>query len=593
MTLRLTLAVALACACINATAQSRSNTTDDEQLALSLSTSLPGLRTPEGSPARTPGLRNEPDSMPVFELSPTPLSSETIDLTAEHEDLFMRLRSGFSIPNLDNDLVLYHQQWYLNRPDYLRRMVERSRRYMHHIIEELERRGMPTELALLPMVESAYNPLAYSRANASGLWQFIPSTGKNFKLQQNWWVDQRRDVIASTAAALDYLQSIYEMHGDWHLALASYNWGEGAVGRAIAKNRAKGLPTDYQSLTMPPETRNYIPKLQALKNIFGNPELVRQLGLAPLPNRPYFTTIVWPANIDVDVAAKLAEVPVDEFLALNPANNRPVIAADTPLVLPTNKVDTFMSNLDRRQSNDKPLSYWRSYTTRPGEKLETLAPRFGITLESLKAANGIVGRLRPPPGFTLLVPAPDGSGSIEPAAMLAQPRLPAADPTPTSTARSYVARKGDTLASVARRNGMSVAELKKLNRLSSERLPPGTKLTLAAPPEPAARVRTTLAVSKAGSNVTDKRLAAASNSPPAKGKAQTSARNATGKPTAVAAQAAKKPRITRYTVRKGDTLASIARHFKVDADDLMRWNHVSASTLQPGRTLTIQLASND
>ena len=237
---------------------------------------------------------------------------------------------------------------------------------------------MPTELAFLPMVESAYNPMAYSRAHASGLWQFIPSTGKNYNLKQDWWMDQRRDVLAATSAALDYLQTIYDMHGDWFLALASYNWGEGAVARAIRKNEAKGLPTDYQSLTMPAETRNYVPKLQALKNIFSNPQLVASLSLPSVPNRPYFATVTPASNIDVEVAAKLAEMPVQEFVALNPAHNRPVIKSETPLVIPAEKLETFQANLENHQEEDKPLSNWQTYTLRPGEKLEKVAPRFGI-----------------------------------------------------------------------------------------------------------------------------------------------------------------------------------------------------------------------
>jgi len=585
------LALALACVFLDATAQTSSATDDDN--ALKLATSLPGLRAPEAGSSAA-GLRPDAgDALPVFELPPVALASKPIDLTAEHEDLFVRLRSGFSIPDINNDLVLYHQQWYLNRPDYLRRVVERSRRYLHHVVEELEQRGMPTELALLPMVESAYNPMAYSRAKASGLWQFIPSTGKNFKLRQDWWVDQRRDVIASTSAALDYLQAIYEMHGDWQLALASYNWGEGAVGRAIAKNRAKGLPTDYLSLTLPPETRNYVPKLQALKNIFGNPELIARLGLSPVPNQPYFTTVAWPANIDIEVAAKLAEMPVEEFVALNPAHNRPVITADTPLVLPAEKVATFMHNLDQRQSSEKPLSFWQTYTLRPGEKLENLAPRFGMSLANLKAVNGIKGRLKLSPGFTVLVAAPDGAGTLETAALAAQPRLPEADPTPVK-ARTYVVRKGDTLAGIARQNGLSLAALKNLNRKAADRPAPGTRLALAAPEAQrgttATAARATVAASgKPGVS----RIAANDRSratPPARASATPT--RADGKATKLAAQK-KAPKLTRYTVQRGDTLASIARRFKVDANDVQRWNKVSAKTLQPGNTLTIELASSN
>ena len=425
---------------------------------------------------------------------------QVIDLTKAPDDLFERIRRGFAMPDLDDDLVRHHQQWYLERPDYLRRMVERSRRYLYHIVEELEKRGMPAELALLPMVESAYNPMAYSRAKASGLWQFIPSTGKRYNLDQDWWKDERRDIVASTAAALEYLQMIYELHGDWQLALASYNWGEGAVGRAIEKNRVQGLPGDYSALTLPNETRNYVPKLQALENIFRDSALMAELGLMPVPNQPYFATFTTDSHIDVKLAAKLAEVPEEEFVALNPAHNRPVIKPDTPLVIPAEKLETFVNNLEAHGDENKPLSNWRTYTLRRGERLEKLASRFGMSVARLKAVNGIRGKAQPKPGMTLLVP---NKGEIG-----------------------------------------SVAETKK----------PSTSA-------PKAKTR----------RVPDKR-------PP---------------PVAVAkkpAQAA--PKITRYTVRRGDTIYSIARQFKVAAKDLMRRNRVNPRKLKAGTTLTIPFAEN-
>jgi membrane-bound lytic murein transglycosylase D len=324
----------------------------------------------------------------------------TIDLTREPVDLWDRIRRGFSMPDLDSELVARQQAYYLNHPQYLTRITERSRRYLHHIVEEIEKRGLPMELALLPMVESAFNPMAYSRARASGIWQFIPSTGRNFRLRQDWWVDQRRDIVASTSAALDYLQAVYDMHGDWHLALASYNWGEGAVGRAIDKNRNGNQPTDYASLSMPSETRNYVPKLQALKNIVTNPA-VFGVSLAPIPNRPYFATVDKPGDMDVALAARLAEVPVQEFVALNPGFNRPVVTGQAQLVLPADKVETFLENLD---NHDKPLVSWSHYTMRKGDRLDRVAARYGISTARLRQINGLSGRGRIGPGRTLLVP---------------------------------------------------------------------------------------------------------------------------------------------------------------------------------------------
>jgi membrane-bound lytic murein transglycosylase D len=328
------------------------------------------LTAPSGeSPAPVSDVSNgAPESDLTKVELPESLPPRTVDLTRDVDDLLQRIRQGFAMPDISDGLVQHHQQWYLDRPDYLQRVVERSSRYLYHIVDELDKRGLPMELALLPMVESAYNPMAYSRSRASGLWQFIPSTGKRYNLDQDWWKDERRDVVASTAAALEYLQLIYELHGDWHLALASYNWGEGAVGRAIEKNQAQGLPTDYLSLDMPGQTRNYVPKLQALKNIFSDPELLVSLGLPTVPNRPYFVTYTTDAHIDVDVAAKLAEMPVDEFVALNPAHNRPVIKPDTSLVIPTEKLRIFVSNLEAHGDENKPLSFWRSYKLRSGEQ---------------------------------------------------------------------------------------------------------------------------------------------------------------------------------------------------------------------------------
>lgn len=360
---------------------------------LSLSTTLPAF----GTAATIP----DDDTLTVHEIRGAPQLPNTIDLTVQSTNLWERIRNGFAMADLNDDLVLHYQQWYQNRPDALRRMVERSRPYLHHIVEELEARGMPTELALLPMVESSFNPNAYSPAHAAGLWQFIPATGKRFNLAQNWWRDDRRDIVASTGAALDYLQTIYDMHGDWHLALASYNWGEGAVKRAITKNEARGLPTDYPSLTMPNETRHYVPKLQALKNIFGNPALIARLNLPFISNEPYFATLETNSPIDVKTAARLANMSLDEFQRLNPSHNRPVIGPDTPVVIPADKVDTFRSNL---QNSQMPLTQWQAHTVTAAERLDRIAARFDTTAAELARVNGLSPNVRLGAGSTLLVP---------------------------------------------------------------------------------------------------------------------------------------------------------------------------------------------
>jgi membrane-bound lytic murein transglycosylase D len=369
-----------------------------------------------------------------------------IDLTVAPDELWQRMRNGFGMPDLHNPLVADRQSWYLNRPEMLQRIFERGRRYLYHIVEELEKRGMPTELALLPMVESAFNPQAVSSARAMGIWQFIPATGKNYKLDQNWWVDERRDIIASTDAALNYLQNIYEMHGDWHLALASYNWGENAVARAIAKNEAKGLPTDYSSLTMPAETRYYVPKLQALKNIVAQPELfgIRLPGVA---NQPYFETVVKPQRMDVAVAARLAEIPIEEFVSLNPAYHRPVMNSHQagPLVLPADKVGTFLANLERYEAQDIPLSNWQTHQMKRGDTLEKVAAKYGIDATRLKQINGITRRLKIGPGFNLLVPRPGGQANPDQIAR-ALPKLAPEKAPAVKSVRGGKTAKGKALA---------------------------------------------------------------------------------------------------------------------------------------------------
>ena len=400
-----------------------------------------------------------------------------IDLTEQPDDLWERLRNGFAMPNLNSPLVLDRQIWYASRPTMLKVMVERSRRYLYHIVDELEKRGMPTELALLPMVESAFNPMAYSRAKASGLWQFIPSTGKNYNLQQNWWYDARRDIIASTNAALDYLQFLYDMHGDWNLALASYNWGENAVARAIEKNKARGLPTDYLSLNMPGETRYYVPKLQALKNIIANPKAFG-LDLDPIPNQPYFVTVAKTRDMDIRVAAKLADMSVGELIALNPAYNRPVMSASQgdSLVLPADRAEVFEANL---RNHDGALLSWQAYTFKAGDKLDRIAAQHGIALAQLKQVNGINGKVKVHAGTQLLVPIRGSLAAAEPLpAVFQPPPVPELQLRPRTVVKNvqYVVKRGDTLPSIAAHYGVEVDDLRRWNKIG--RLTAGQNLAI-------------------------------------------------------------------------------------------------------------------
>ena len=268
--------------------------------------------TPKKAAAESQGIRVHPlpPIMPWGTVGEVPQATDPlrpgIDPSKDpnpRADLWSRLRDGFVMPELDNDIVRGREQWYSSRPDYVERMVFRGSRYLFHVIEEVERRKMPSELALLPFIESAFNPEALSSAKASGMWQFMPATGKDFALKQNIFRDDRRNVLASTRAALDYLQRLHGMFGDWHLALAAYNWGEGNVQRAINRNKAVGLPTDYSSLRMPLETQHYVPKLQAVKNIIANPDTFG-LRLLSLENHPYFLSVPIDRDIDVDLAAR-------------------------------------------------------------------------------------------------------------------------------------------------------------------------------------------------------------------------------------------------------------------------------------------------
>ncbi len=377
------------------------------------------------------------------------------DLSAQN--LWERIRNGFAMRNLNSPLVARHEKWYASRPEYMARMTERASRYLYYIATEVERRGMPSEIALLPMIESAFNPGAYSTSRASGIWQFIPSTGKNFGMRQNWWYDGRRDVISATNGALDYLQKLHGMFGDWELALAAYNWGEGAVHRAREHNRKRGLPVNYASLKLPKETRNYVPKLLAIKNIIANPDLYG-LVLQDIPDEPYFAAVATDRHIDVKLVAQLADISMEEFMALNPGHNRPVILQGSGdlILLPANAVETFRANLEEY---DKPLVSWQAYQPRKGERLDHLAPRFGLSVDALKSVNGLSGHAKISNGQTLLVPVNGEEAETESEFKAFNMHL-----SPhAGSAIKHIVRKGDTLGGLARRYRVSIASLKQLN----------------------------------------------------------------------------------------------------------------------------------
>lgn len=401
-------------------------------------------------------------------------------------DIWERIRRGFAMPDLDDDFVRNREQWYASRPDYILRMTERSRPYLFHIVEELERRNMPTELALLPFIESAFNPNAVSSAKAAGMWQFMPATGKYFDLKQNLFRDERRDVLESTRAALDYLQKLYGMFGDWHLALAAYNWGEGSVGRAIARNKAQGKPTNYSDLNMPNETRYYVPKLQAVKNIVAQPQAFNtQLPL--IQNHPYFKSVPIDRDIDVAMAARLAGISVEDFKTLNPSMNRPVIlAAGTPQVLlPWDNATSFEINL-QNHANQK-LASWTAWQAPRTMKADEAANMVNMPVDQLRSANGIPPNMLVKAGSTLLVHRKgtldnDVTGQIADHAQLAFA------PEIVLKRIMVTARKGDTLASLAARHGVSAANMATWNKLKpTVHLTAGQTLAVLVPTSQAPR----------------------------------------------------------------------------------------------------------
>jgi membrane-bound lytic murein transglycosylase D len=431
-----------------------------------------------------------------------------LDAVAAQRDLWVRVRRGFAMPDIDTPLVRDREQWYATRPDYVQRMTERSSRYLFHVVEEIERRGMPTELALLPFIESAFNPQAMSTAKASGMWQFIPSTGKHFDLAQNAFRDDRRDVLASTRAALEYLQKLHGMFGDWHLALAAYNWGEGSVGRAIARNQKLGLPTDYLSLKMPDETRYYVPKLQAVKNIIAQPEAFG-LTLPGIENHPYFLSVPIQRDIDAALVARLAGLPLDEFHALNPSLNKPVIlAAGTPQVLlPYDNANEFVRVLPGYQG---PLASWTAWVVPTTMKPADAAKRVGMSEEELRQVNRIPPRMLVRAGSTLMVPRhphrhhDDVSERVaDNATMLLAPDAPA-------LRRSTVkARKNDSVASIAARYRLSAASVASWNKVAaSAQFKTGQAVVLYLPGKATARKSAAGATAKTRATRTAKSTAA-------------------------------------------------------------------------------------
>lgn len=424
------------------------------------------------APAATPAALPNLDAV-LTATAPAPVNPNVADnwRTRERQaleeeiarvDLWARVRTGFAAPDLDDEFVRKWESYYATRPDYVARMMERGGRYLFHIVEEVSARGMPMELALLPFIESAFNPQAMSTARAAGMWQFIPSTGRDFDLKQNLFRDDRRDVIASTRAALDYLQQLHGMFGDWHLALAAYNWGQGSVQRALRRNENQGLPLRYDALRMPAETRNYVPKLQAIKNIVMRPEAFG-LALPALENHPFFLGVPIERDIDVAVAARLAGLSVESFQQFNPQMNKPVIlAAGTPQVLlPYDNANRFLRAL---ADHSGPLASWTAWVAPRTLKPAEAARLVGISEAQLREVNHIPPRMLLKAGSTLLVPrtahaTQDVSLHLaDNATMLLAPDRP-----PLRRVVLKAGKKGDSVASIAKRYRLPAADVARWN----------------------------------------------------------------------------------------------------------------------------------
>jgi len=410
----------------------------------------------------------------------------------DYPDVWARIRAGYGLAPLDSALIARNEQWFVNNPEFMQAMMERARLYLYFIVDEVEKRNVPLEVALLPAIESAYKPYAYSRAKAVGLWQFMSPTGRLYGLKANWWYDGRRDVMASTKAALDYLEKLRgDFNGDWHLALAAYNAGEGKIARMMEYNRKKGLSTDYQYLKLKPETLNYVPRLIAMANIVANPEKYG-IKLFPIPNAPYFTQVDAGSQIDLGVVARLTNVPIDELQHINPHLNRWATDPNGPhfLLIPVDKKDALLAGLSTLPEQERVR--WLGHEVVRGETLTEIARRHGVATEAIRAANNLPSNALHV-GQNLMIPV---SSRSLPAVIMAASN----PPRPAKPASAWSAdgnnspvihrvRAGETLWSIARRYGVAVTQISHWNVLQpGDVLQLGQKLRIFPSTTPSAAV---------------------------------------------------------------------------------------------------------
>jgi membrane-bound lytic murein transglycosylase D len=501
-------------------------------------------KSASGRDSGTAGDSNPPPPLaeaPIIPIAPTTVSQLTPD---RYNDLFDRMRAGFAIPFDNRAAIDVELNWFANNPDYLERTFGRAELYLYHIVKEVEARGMPLEIALLPVIESAFEPYAYSSASAVGLWQFIPDTGSRYGLRQNWWYDGRRDVVESTRAALDYLQAMHdEFNGDWLLAIAGYNCGEKCIERAIRINQANGLPIDFWSLRLPVETRTYVPKLLAMRRLVANPADFG-IAISPIPNEPYFKEVQTGGQIDLKVAAELAGITYEELYELNPAYHRWATdpAGPSALLLPCDSADVFRQNLELLNPDERMRV--THYRVRKNDTLATVARRFHTQPHVVRELNNLGATERLVVDSDLRVPS--GSSELPVKAALAAARFDS-PPVFHKSRRPviHIVRAGDSLYAIARRHRMDVQKLASLNGMQA-----GDSVY-------------------AGQHLVVKRFESRyeKSVPPR--------------------------RTLSYTVRRGDTLSRIARMFQVTIAQIMVWNDMaSEAALRAGQRLKINIQSS-
>lgn len=508
------------------------------------------IDNPDASSQEIP-VSSEPHSAQNDLLS-IPESIEVEDVPQPETDLWAKLRLNFSLPDSQQKRIQRQLDWYVRHPEYMHRVTERARPYLYFVMQTVEEGNIPMEIALLPIVESAFLPFAYSHGRAAGMWQFIPSTGKHFGLKQNWWYDGRRDVYASTHAAVELMQVLgKQFKGDWLLALAAYNSGSGTVKRAIRKNRRLGKPTDFWSLSLPDETKAYVPKLLALKKLIANSE-VYGLELKSIPDEPFLARAKLDSQIDLARAAELAEISLDELYKLNPGYNRWATAPDGPhdLFIPKTNVDVFAKNLSNLPPEKR--IRWIRHKIRSGETLSVIAIKYNTSIATIKQYNRIRGtRLRA--GHSLTIPV--ASKASKHYRLSATQRTRAKQNTPRKGVKVvYIVRSGDTFWDLAQKHKVRVRALAQWNSMAPrDPLKPGQRLIIWS--------KSNLTSSQPSS------VDLSQLSPPHQ-------RNVTKR--------------IGYRVRSGDSLAKISRKFRVSISQLRRWNHLPKNKyLQPGQRLTV------